>query len=153
MSPIMRSVQFDVSGRIAPPFLTLALCAGEWSALYGRFTSGEKATCTHWIESWVSPRTGLDTAEKRTLVTCRESNPSRPAHSYIDWAMPTPNYCPMERIFLTSHFLPVRSGFIYTHKSASKAAAFAQRQIRMKSRTRHYTIRRLVCGAPYHEIG
>jgi hypothetical protein len=41
-------------------FLTSALVGGEWSASrLRRFTPGERAPGTHWIGSWVGPRTGL----------------------------------------------------------------------------------------------
>jgi hypothetical protein len=45
-------------------FLTSALVGGEWSASpLCRFTPGESAPGTHWIEGWVSPRAGLDDVE------------------------------------------------------------------------------------------
>jgi hypothetical protein len=51
---------------MAPQFLTSALDGGEWSASRpGRFTPGEIATGTHWIEGWMSPSAGLDAVEKR----------------------------------------------------------------------------------------
>jgi hypothetical protein len=40
----------------------------------GRFTSGEIAPRTHWIEGWVGPRAGLDAVEKRKILPCRELN-------------------------------------------------------------------------------
>jgi hypothetical protein len=50
---------------IVPPFLTSALDGGEWSTSRpGRFTPG-----THWIEGWLGPRAGLDTMEKRLILT------------------------------------------------------------------------------------
>jgi hypothetical protein len=57
---------------IAPPFLTPTLDGGEWSAsrLY-RFTPEERAPGTHWIESWLGPRAGLDVVEKRKIFHCR----------------------------------------------------------------------------------
>jgi hypothetical protein len=46
-------------------FLTSALAGGEWSASHPcHFTPGERAPGTHWIGSWVGPRTGLDDVEK-----------------------------------------------------------------------------------------
>jgi hypothetical protein len=49
------------SGYVAAPFLTSALDGGEWSVSRpGRFTLGERAPGTHWIECWVGPRAGLD---------------------------------------------------------------------------------------------
>jgi hypothetical protein len=50
--------------------LTAALVGGELSASRsGRFTTGERATCTHWIGDWVDPRAGLDEVEKRIFLT------------------------------------------------------------------------------------
>jgi hypothetical protein len=41
----------------------------------GRFTPRERAAGTHWIGSWVGPRTGLDTVMKRKIhIPCRDSN-------------------------------------------------------------------------------
>jgi hypothetical protein len=69
------------SGGIAPPFLTSALDGGEWSASRpGHFTPGEIATDTHWIGGWVDRRVGLDAVENRKILSCRESDPCRPAH-------------------------------------------------------------------------
>jgi hypothetical protein len=46
-------------------FLTSALVGGDWSVPRpGRFTAGERAPGTHWIEGWVDPRVGLDDIEK-----------------------------------------------------------------------------------------
>jgi hypothetical protein len=51
-------------------FLISALVVGEWSASRpGRFTLGERAPGTHWIESWVGPRAGLDDVEKKKFLT------------------------------------------------------------------------------------
>jgi hypothetical protein len=50
-------------------FLILALVRGEWSASRpGRFTPGERAPGTHWMEGWVGPRTTLDDMEKRKFL-------------------------------------------------------------------------------------
>jgi hypothetical protein len=50
-------------------FLTSALDGGEWSASRpGRFTPGERAPGTHWIGSWIGPRTGLDNVERRKIL-------------------------------------------------------------------------------------
>jgi hypothetical protein len=68
------------SGGIAPPFLTSALDGWEWSASRtGRFTPGETASGTHWIESWVDPRAGLDAVEKRIILPYQESISGFPA--------------------------------------------------------------------------
>jgi hypothetical protein len=51
-------------------FLTSALAGGEWSTSRpGRFTSGERASGTHWIGDWVDSRAGLDDVEKRKFMT------------------------------------------------------------------------------------
>jgi hypothetical protein len=51
-------------------FFTSALAGGEWSASRpGRFTPGEKAPGTHWIEGWENHRVGLDDVEKRKFLT------------------------------------------------------------------------------------
>jgi hypothetical protein len=52
------------SGGIGPPFLTLALDRGEWSASRpGRFT-----LVTHWMGGWLGPRAGLDAVEDRKIL-------------------------------------------------------------------------------------
>jgi hypothetical protein len=57
----------DVSTHI---FLTSTLAGGNWSASRpGRFTTGETAFGTHWIGSWVDPRTGLEDVEKRKFLS------------------------------------------------------------------------------------
>jgi hypothetical protein len=72
-------------GGIAPPFLTSALDGGEWSAsLPCRFTRGERAPGTAWIGDRVDPRAGLDAAENRIILHCRELNPGRPARRYTE---------------------------------------------------------------------
>jgi hypothetical protein len=51
---------------MAPPFLTSAVDAGEWSASRpGRFTPGARALGTHWRRDWVFPRADLDAMKKR----------------------------------------------------------------------------------------
>jgi hypothetical protein len=63
-----------------------------WSASRpGRFAPEEIAPDTHWIGGWVGSRVRLDAVEKRKLLPCRESNPSRPARTYTDWANPIPS--------------------------------------------------------------
>jgi hypothetical protein len=57
------------SGGIAPPFLTLELDGGEWSALRtGHFTFMERAPGSHWIGGWVDHRAGLNIMEKRKIL-------------------------------------------------------------------------------------
>jgi hypothetical protein len=47
-------------------FLTSALVGGEWSALRrGRFIADKRLPGTHWLGSWVDPRTGLDDVERK----------------------------------------------------------------------------------------
>jgi hypothetical protein len=67
-------------GGIPPPFLTLALVGGDWSASRtGRFTPEERTPVTNGIGSWVGPRAGLNAVEKRKhSCPCRVSNPGRP---------------------------------------------------------------------------
>jgi hypothetical protein len=56
------------SGGIAPP-LTSTLDGSEWSASCSRrFTSGKRATGTHWIGDWVGPKNGLDNVERRKIL-------------------------------------------------------------------------------------
>jgi hypothetical protein len=55
--------------------------------------------------------------------------------------------------FWTLHCLLLRRGVIYPVTSKDKTAASFRRPICARSRVHHYMIRRLVLGAPYHEIG
>jgi hypothetical protein len=46
-------------------FLSSAVVGDEWSASGpGSFTTGKRASGTHWIGGWVGPRTGLNYVEK-----------------------------------------------------------------------------------------
>jgi hypothetical protein len=58
-------------------FLTSALDGSEWSASCpSHFTRRDRATGTHWIGGWISPRAGLDIVVKRQIPTpCWDSNP------------------------------------------------------------------------------
>jgi hypothetical protein len=47
----------------------MALGGGESASRSGRFTTGENAPDTHWIEGWVDPRAGLEDVEKRKFLT------------------------------------------------------------------------------------
>jgi hypothetical protein len=54
-------------------FFTSALTGGGWTALrIDRFGAGESAPSTHWIGSWVGPRTGLNDVERRKFLTLPE---------------------------------------------------------------------------------
>jgi hypothetical protein len=74
-------------------FLTSVLAGGELSALRpGRFTPGEKASGTHLIGGWESPRASLDDMESENSCPYRDSDsdPSiiQPVVShYTDWAV------------------------------------------------------------------
>jgi hypothetical protein len=71
------------SGGTAPPFLTSVLDGGEWSASRpGCFAPGERVPGTHWTGGWVKLRANLNAVEWRQVsCPCRESIPSRTAHS------------------------------------------------------------------------
>jgi hypothetical protein len=71
---------------------TSVLDGGKWSAsCHGCFTLSERAPGIHWKRGWVGPRAGLDTIEKRTLLTTDgNSTPvvQPTACCYTDWAIP-----------------------------------------------------------------
>jgi hypothetical protein len=71
------------NGGIARLFLTSVLDGGEWStSIPGRFTPGERALGTHWIEGWMGPRAGVEAMEKRKIsCPCQESKPGRSVRS------------------------------------------------------------------------
>jgi hypothetical protein len=52
------------SGCIDPHFLDLGTSGELLASRPGRFTPGEIAPGTHWIEGWRDPRAGLDDVEK-----------------------------------------------------------------------------------------
>jgi hypothetical protein len=54
--------------------------------LPGRFTPGERASCTHWRGGWVGPRTGLGDRDSK-------SDPSvvHPVASRYEYSIPVPN--------------------------------------------------------------
>jgi hypothetical protein len=65
-----------------PPFLTLALDGGQWSASRpGLITRRQIGPGTHRKGDWGGPRTGLDVVEKRKILSCLELNQGRPACS------------------------------------------------------------------------
>jgi hypothetical protein len=77
-------------------FLISAVVGVEWSASRpGRFTPGERAPGTQWIEGWVGPRTGPNDAEKAIFFTLPGlelrplSSPGR-GSSYNDCAIVAP---------------------------------------------------------------
>jgi hypothetical protein len=81
-------------GCIDPRFFTSALAGGERSASRpGRFTPGERAPGTHWIEGWLGPWIGLNDMEIENSCPQRDSN-SDPfvvhsvASRYTDCAIP-----------------------------------------------------------------
>jgi hypothetical protein len=70
------------SGGIAPSFLISTLDGGEWSASRpGRFITTERAPCTHWIGSWVGPRTGLDAVVYKKIACPLPGIEHRPSSS------------------------------------------------------------------------
>jgi hypothetical protein len=75
-------------------FFTSALVGSEWSASrLGRFTPGEEAPGTLWIEGWVCPTAGLEDVEKRKFLTLKGlelQHLGRPASRYTDYAIPAP---------------------------------------------------------------
>jgi hypothetical protein len=75
-------VDINWSGGIAPLFLTSIIDGGEWSASWpGRFTARERVTSTHCIGDWMGPRLGIDAAEKKEDLHCREWKSNRPDRS------------------------------------------------------------------------
>jgi len=55
----------------------LTVDGSDWSASGpSRFTTGERASGTCWIEGWVGLRDSLDAVAKRkSACPCQESNP------------------------------------------------------------------------------
>jgi hypothetical protein len=77
------------NGCIAPPFLALALDEGEWSASRpGRFTLAERVPGTHWIRGWVAARAGLDSVEKRKILSLLGIEPWPPSPSLYRLSYP-----------------------------------------------------------------
>jgi hypothetical protein len=55
---------------MAPPFLTWALDADEWSASCPcHLTPRERAPSTYWTEVWVGPGSSLDAVEVRKIYS------------------------------------------------------------------------------------
>jgi hypothetical protein len=55
------------NGGIAPPFLTSSLNACGQFHVSVAFTAGKTAPSTHYIESWMGPRSSLGLTEKRII--------------------------------------------------------------------------------------
>jgi hypothetical protein len=74
------------NGGLAPPFMTLALDGGEWSAAcLCCFMPRERCPSTHRIGNWVDPRAILDTKEEKYLESAgNQTLAIEPvAHHYI----------------------------------------------------------------------
>jgi hypothetical protein len=77
-------------------FFTSALVWGQWSySRAGRFIVGDRAPGTHWMGSWVDPRTGQDDGEKRKFLVLPglelDYSVVQPVTSrYTDWTIPDP---------------------------------------------------------------
>jgi hypothetical protein len=62
----------------------------KWSGSRpGRFTSEEKAHGTHWVGSWMGPRTGL---QEKNLVPTGIQAVQPVVSRYSDWAIPAPDW-------------------------------------------------------------
>jgi hypothetical protein len=89
-------------------FLTSALAGGELSASRScRFTTGERASGTHWVGGWVGPRAGLDNADKRKFLTLPglELRPlGRPARSQSLYRLRYPGSTSAVRYMRCSNF-------------------------------------------------
>jgi hypothetical protein len=60
---------YGESGGIAPPFFTLALDRGDWSAsCTSHLTSRETAPGKHWTGGYAGSRASLDAVEKRKIL-------------------------------------------------------------------------------------
>jgi hypothetical protein len=71
-------------GRAPLILLASALGGSEWSASRpGRFTTRERAPCTHWIGGWVVPRAVLKAKVKRKIP-----NPRRQSTLECRWSTP-----------------------------------------------------------------
>jgi hypothetical protein len=68
---------------MAPSFLTSALHGSGQLHAPATLPTGEEPQY-HQTGDWMSPRSGLDAAEKRKILRCREWNPGRPARNYTD---------------------------------------------------------------------
>jgi hypothetical protein len=80
-------------GTAPPPFLTLELDGGEWSASHHwHLTFGERAPGIHWIGGWVGLWASLDAVEKRKILPLLGIQPQLIAHCYTERAYPSFTY-------------------------------------------------------------
>jgi hypothetical protein len=93
-------------------FLTSALVGGEWLVSRScRFTPGERAPGTRWIEGWVGPRVCLDDMEQIKFLTLPvpklrpHGRPARSRH-YTDRAIRS---MIISEIYLHHGFKPMSS--------------------------------------------
>jgi hypothetical protein len=106
------------SGSIAPPLLTSALDGCEWLASRpGRFIPGKREPGTHRIEGWVGPRARLDAMEKRKILSCRKSNPDRPARNPLLYRLNYPGSVVCSTCLLILNYLFLRKDVRYLELS------------------------------------
>jgi hypothetical protein len=79
-------------------FLTSALVGGKWSG--GRFNTAKRAPGTHWLGTWVGPRTGLDDRRKRKILPL-------PGHELRPHGSSVCSQLLYRLRYPSSHFLPV----------------------------------------------
>jgi hypothetical protein len=76
------------SGGIAPPFLTLIIDGGEWSASCScHITTSETVPDTHCIGGWVGPRARRDIVEKKTLLPFPGINISNTVYHFSPYSV------------------------------------------------------------------
>jgi hypothetical protein len=89
------------SGRIAPPFLIMALDGGKCSVSHPAYFIPEKGgPRTHWIGGWVCLRASMDTLDKKKICPCPESNPRNPSHSPSLYWLSYPSFHGIYRIYV-----------------------------------------------------
>jgi hypothetical protein len=85
------------SGGTAPPFLTLALDGGEWSASRPcRFTFFKIVHSVHWKESGWDSELVWTPWRREKSYPYRELNPGRPARRHTNWVSQLLAYNGME---------------------------------------------------------
>jgi hypothetical protein len=62
-------IEHHLSAKLVPPFADRGCRVVSATDPHDRFTPGERAPGTHWIEGWVDLRAGLDDLEKRKFLT------------------------------------------------------------------------------------